>query len=358
MSISVKQFQKNVLDWYKENGRRDLPWQRNITPYRVWVSEIMLQQTQVAAVIPYFERFVKHFSNIHALTQAPLDDVLYLWSGLGYYARARNLHRCAKIIVENYQGVFPDNVIDLQALPGIGRSTAGAILSFGMNKYASILDGNIKRLLARYHAIEGAIDQHHVLKQLWQLSEQYTPLKQFVNYNQAMMDLGAMVCTKTSPKCDQCPLRQSCQALYQNRVEEFPYKRKRKILSIQKVNLLLLQNEGGELLLEKRPPMGIWGGLWSFPQCEVDSAWQEVCEQEYACIVESYDELPQFRHTFTHFHLDIHPILIHVKQKINRVMENSEVVWYNISQSLGKGVPKPIKHLLEIIKDDSNDILS
>jgi A/G-specific adenine glycosylase len=354
----IQKFQRSVLSWYRQHGRKDLPWQKDITPYRVWISEIMLQQTQVKTVISYFKRFVKRFPHIELLARSHFDEVLHLWAGLGYYTRARNIHRTANILVKEYRSIFPTDLKQLQSFPGIGRSTAGAILSLGMNQCASILDGNVKRLLLRYHAIRGSAALSHILKQLWHLSERYTPKRQCRLYNQAIMDLGAMICTPRDPSCHRCPLRNSCQAFQQDRVADFPYKSFQKILQIRSMLFLLIRSKEGFVLLEKRPLIGIWAGLWCFPQCSADSNWQEMCERQYGCRIKRYHKLPIFRHTLTHVRLNIQPVLIEVDQIGMRVMENRDILWCGLMQPVKKGVPRPVEYLLEVLQNESNSLLS
>ncbi len=248
-----KKFTENLLTWFQVYGRHDLPWQQNSTPYRVWVSEIMLQQTQVSTVIDYYQRFIKQFSSIELLSNASQDQVLSLWSGLGYYARARNLHQSAQIICSQYQGHFPQTIAELTQLPGIGRSTAGAILSFSMNVRAPILDGNVKRVLTRFQAIEGETSDKQIAEQLWNLAEQYTPQNNYAQYNQAIMDLGATVCTRHKPACERCPVMTDCQAYAQARTHEFPYSKKAsKTRPKKSTQMLIIKNSNGNVLLEKR----------------------------------------------------------------------------------------------------------
>lgn len=255
-------FQQNVLAWFDQQGRKDLPWQQNITPYRVWLSEIMLQQTQVVTVIPYFQAFITKFPDVESLAQAPVDEVLQLWSGLGYYARARNLHKAARIICE--QGRFPDTLDGLMALPGIGQSTAGAILSIAFNKSHPILDGNVKRVLARFKAIPGWTGNSQTNKQLWEISANLTPEIRVAEYTQAMMDLGATVCTRSKPACEKCPLTTACMAFLTQTAANFPTPKKAKALPVKQLVFLLLHNTQ-QVLLEKRPPTGIWGDYGAYP---------------------------------------------------------------------------------------------
>ena len=342
------QFQKAVLDWFDQYGRTNLPWQQDTGAYPVWVSEIMLQQTQVATVIPYFERFMQSFPTVRDLAAAPLDDVLHHWTGLGYYARARNLHKTAQHVVTELQGQFPDNVTALIELPGIGRSTAGAISSIAFNNQASILDGNVKRVLARFSATEGWPGKREVVEKLWLIAETFTPLERIADYTQAMMDLGATLCTRSSPSCSECPLISSCIAYKQGNPKDYPGKKAKKKLPVKTAYFLILRNELGELLLEQNPPAGLWGGLWIFPQCETETELTEL----YARLgVESDSQEMQEakRHTFSHFHLDYKPIHATVAQggsSASMVAESTNHVWYNPQKPLSLGMPAPIKALL------------
>ena len=344
--MDSKQFSHAVLRWFDCYGRHDLPWQKKVTPYRVWVSEIMLQQTQVSTVIPYFQRFIKRFPSIKVLALATLDEVLVYWSGLGYYARAHNLHRTAKIIQETYYGLF--SIVDtLSDLPGIGRSTAGAILSFGLHRYAVILDGNIKRVLARYTALDSPINQKTGINSLWYLAEKYTPQNRCWNYNQAMMDIGAMICTRTNPKCFLCPLRQNCRAYYLSRQTEFPIKKAKKKRLHKAVNLLLLKNTTGEILLEKRPPIGIWGGLWSFPECPIEEDIQQWCQMKLALKVIICKRWDYLFHQFSHFEFEIRPVLLQVKADQTQIVECCSQIWYKGHSALPGGIAAPVAFLLK-----------
>lgn len=340
-------FSHAVLDWFRLHGRKDLPWQSGITPYRVWVSEIMLQQTQVSTVIPYFERFMQAYPEIGQLAEANEDEVLHLWTGLGYYARARNLHKTAKTIHQEYAGEFPSTLEGLESLPGIGRSTAGAILSLSMQKRAPILDGNVKRVLSRFKAVEGWSGQSHTLNRLWQLAEAYTPQQQVAEYTQAMMDLGATLCTRSKPRCQDCPVRSHCIAYATNSTGEYPQPKPRKTLPTRKFFFLLLQNEAGEVLLEKRPPAGIWGGLWSLPQHEDLQALIETMSQTLQQKIKPGDSLPELHHTFSHFHLLMQPRLASLSEASGQIMDGDRWRWYNPQQLVGIGLAAPIKNLLE-----------
>lgn len=343
--LKPTQFQKKVLDWFEKHGRKNLPWQQPRDSYRVWLSEIMLQQTQVSTVIPYFEKFIKKFPTIKQLAETHIDNVLELWSGLGYYARARNLHRTAKIIQQEYQGKFPNNLSALENLPGIGKSTAGAILALGMEQRAAILDGNVKRVLTRYHAISGWPGENKIQQQLWKLAEEYTPEKQVAAYTQAMMDLGATLCTRSKPKCLICPLQKSCQGLAEGEPSIYPTPKKVKQLPVKQTQMLILVNHKGEILLEKRPPVGIWGGLWSLPEFCIDTEVQTGCQQKYGYHLESVSFLNSFRHTFSHFHLEITPVIAYLKKQNMKIME-AEFNWLDQNKLQSKGLPAPVKKLL------------
>ncbi|MDO3387948.1 A/G-specific adenine glycosylase [Gilvimarinus sp. SDUM040013] len=339
-------FSKAVLAWFDEHGRKHLPWQHDVTPYRVWLSEIMLQQTQVATVIPYFERFTEQYPTVQALAAAPLDEVLHLWTGLGYYARARNLHKCAQQVVTNHAGKFPDTVEQLAELPGIGESTAGAIVSIAFEKHAAILDGNVKRVLARYYAIDGWPGQSGPLKVLWDKARLHTPQQRCNHYTQAMMDLGATLCTRTKPACERCPLGDGCVARATGRQLDYPGKKPKKDKPVKSTYLLMLRAPTGELLLQQRPAVGIWGGLWSFPEYPMDTDLNAECAQRYGQpnTLELWD---CYRHTFSHYHLDITPAYIELAALPDQVMEAGPSLWYNVHQPESVGLAAPVKRLLE-----------
>ena len=339
-------FSDSVLDWFAEHGRHDLPWQIDPVPYRVWVSEIMLQQTQVATVIPYYGRFMQRFPDVFSLAQAPIDDVLHLWSGLGYYARARNLHRAACQLADEFGGVFPGDVDALQSLPGIGRSTAGAILSLGAGQRQPILDGNVKRVLARYFAVEGWPGRTAVLKQLWALSERLTPSRDSGAYNQAMMDLGATVCTRGIPGCPVCPLAAGCRAHKLGRPGDFPGKNPRKRLPERSVQMLIVRDTDGAVLLERRPATGIWGGLWGLPEVATGDDPAAWCLFELQQQVDAPRRLPVRRHTFSHFHLDIEPVEILLNTPGYAVMEADNRLWYNLGNPENIGLAAPVSRIL------------
>lgn len=339
-------FSAAVLDWFDQYGRKHLPWQQDITPYRVWLSEIMLQQTQVTTVIPYFERFTQRFPSVADLAAAPVDDVLHLWTGLGYYARARNLHRCAQQVVSDFAGEFPATVDELASLPGIGESTAGAIVSIAFGKTATILDGNVKRVLARYHAIEGWPGQSGPLKALWQVARQHTPTERCNHYTQAMMDVGATVCTRTKPQCESCPLGDGCVARATGTQLQYPGKKPKKDKPVKATYLLMLRAPSGDLLLQQRPPQGIWGGLWSFPELALEQSVAQYCHEHYGPTgeIEYWDS---YRHTFSHYYLDITPVLIQLPEPATGVMAPGKALWYNVSEPPNVGLAAPVKRLLE-----------
>ena len=308
----------------------------------------MLQQTQVSTVIPYFERFMHSYPTVETLAAAPLDEVLHHWTGLGYYARARNLHKTAQQVSNELGGLFPDNVSQLIELPGIGRSTAGAISSIAFKNQATILDGNVKRVLARYSAIDGWPGKSAVVEKLWLIAETYTPYKRIADYTQAMMDLGATLCTRSSPNCEQCPLVKDCKAYQQGNPQDYPGKKPKKKLQVKTTFFLMIKNNQGALLLEQNPPAGLWGGLWVFPQCES----QDQLEETYLKLgiqAESQQILAVKRHTFSHFHLDYQPVEISISHSgatAGQVAEQGNQVWYNPQNPLSLGMPAPIKALL------------
>ena len=348
--MTPSSFQQNILAWFDQYGRKDLPWQQDATatkdekPYRVWLSEIMLQQTQVATATPYFNTFIEKFPDIISLANAPVDEVLHLWSGLGYYARARNLHKTAQLIAERES--FPDTLDELLELPGIGLSTAGAILSIAFNKSQPILDGNVKRVLTRFKAIVGHPSNSAVNKELWALSHQLTPIARVADYTQAIMDLGATLCTRSKPACETCPLKTACLAKLGGNVASFPTPKSAKALPIKQLVFLLLRNTDNQILLEKRPPTGIWGGLWSLPEFDSIEAVQDWCLIKNIPIADQ-QILKTQRHTFSHYHLDYTPQLITTNNLSNFVMEANQTVWYKANQVNKLGLAAPIKLLLQ-----------
>jgi len=345
--VTQTDFSERVLAWFERHGRTDLPWQLQPTPYRVWVSEIMLQQTQVGTVIPYYQRFMERFPDVAALAQADHDQVLHYWSGLGYYARARHLHAAAKVIVAEFDGRFPEVFDAVLALPGIGRSTAGAILALAGGQRYPILDGNVKRVLARYHAVEGWPGQGSVQHRLWELAEYHTPGSRVAAYTQAMMDLGATVCTRSRPRCDACPVTAGCAARAADRQSDYPAPRPRKILPLRTIVMLLVCNGRREVLLEQRPPAGIWGGLWSFPELQPGEDVSGWCRATLGISVRHVEDWPVVRHTFSHFHLDITPVVVQAGGRQDRVMEGNNRLWYNMDATDERGLAAPVGKLLQ-----------
>jgi len=363
---SAKQFANQIVTWYHHQGRKHLPWQQNKTPYSVWVSEIMLQQTQVSTVIPYYQRFMVSFPTIKILATADEDYVLHHWTGLGYYARARNLHKAAQIIANEYKGIFPDDIAQVNALPGIGRSTAGAILSLSLNQHHPILDGNVKRVLARNYLVEGYTGLAKFDKTLWPLSEALTPATDTGFYTQAMMDLGATVCTRTKPTCEICPVKASCLAMASSQQANFPQKKPKKkiperntIMVIPRITTVTCDS----VLMEKRPPTGIWGGLWCFYEVsdknEITRLLQSLGLQT-STEQGSQQELTTFRHTFSHFHLDISPIIIDcipvtegTLSKINsqEISEPRKQKWYDLQTQVNVGLAASTKKLIGLLQE-------
>ncbi|KFX71283.1 adenine glycosylase [Pseudomonas taeanensis MS-3] len=350
--MSPEQFSAAVLDWYDSHGRKDLPWQQGINPYRVWVSEIMLQQTQVSTVLGYFDRFMAALPTVQALAEAPEDEVLHLWTGLGYYTRARNLQKTAQLIMAEHAGEFPADVEALTALPGIGRSTAGAIASLSMGLRAAILDGNVKRVLARYVAQEGYPGEPKVAKQLWDVAERFTPQQRVNHYTQAMMDLGATLCTRSKPSCLLCPLRSGCQAHLLGLEIRYPIPKPRKALPQKRTLMPLLSNSSGEVLLYRRPSSGLWGGLWSLPELD-DLQALETLANRHSLQLGERRELAGLTHTFSHFQLAIAPWLIRVESQPASVAE-ADWLWYNLATPPRLGLAAPVKKLLKRAADVLN----
>lgn len=354
-----KSFSTRVLTWYDLHGRKGLPWQQDRDAYKIWVSEIMLQQTRVETVIPYYEKFMQHFPSVKKLAVADIDEVLHLWTGLGYYARARNLHKAAQQICEQHKSVFPKNIDQVIALPGIGRSTAAAILALSFNQAHAILDGNVKRVLARYCAVSGWPGTREVEQQLWQHAEDLLPTQCFAQdiakYTQAMMDLGATLCTRSNPSCSTCPVQSTCKAYAQQRQAELPTPKPSKKIPLRNVVVAIIQdNKDASIWLEKRPPAGIWGGLYSFPEFEDTAKLDIWLNQHYKNGSPNSQSLPVISHTFSHFRLQMHPKLIQINKKPNGVMEDDLGVWYKLTdQKVGHkigqkiGLAAPVKKALE-----------
>ena len=365
-------FAARLLRWFEHHGRKSLPWQRNRDPYRIWVAEIMLQQTQVSTVIPYYRKFIARFPDLAALESCDPDELLHYWSGLGYYARARNLHAAAKKIVEQHHGKFPDEFDQVLALPGIGRSTAAAILAFAHGQRHAILDGNVKRVLTRYYAIEGYAGSWEVEARLWKIAERLTPNSRVADYTQAFMDLGATVCLRTKPLCAGCPLAADCRAHRRGDPTAFPRRKPKAARPRKAVTMLIVKNARSELLLVKRPPSGIWGGLWSLPEYTdalpaprkkrsvkkqpmgkspverpaiEKQAIEEWCEQQFGLIIKTGEPLPPMWHSFTHFDLDILPLPATCTQTGDRIMDAGQYLWYNPLSPAQIGLPAAVKRI-------------
>lgn len=337
-------FAARLIAWQRSHGRHGLPWQ-GADAYRVWLSEIMLQQTQVVTVIPYFERFIASFPNIAALAAASEEQVLAHWSGLGYYARGRNLHKAAQFIVQKYHGEFPRDFGQILELPGIGRSTAAAICALAYHERRAILDGNVKRVLARYCGIAGWAGEKKVEAQLWLQAEALLPPRDVAIYTQALMDMGATVCTRTHPRCAICPVQADCVALQTDRIADLPAPRPRKTVPEKQATFLLLMH-GNDILLEKRPGSGIWGGLWCPPQVE-DGLERDYLRRNDMKISER-SELPQFTHTFTHFKLHITPLLLRIQHKPQRIQQAGSV-WLDVEEALQAAIPTPVRKMLKTL---------
>ena len=341
-------FADRLLDWFDAHGRKDLPWQTPKDPYRTWVSEIMLQQTQVQTVIPYFQRFMQRFPDVTSLANAAQDDVLARWSGLGYYARARNLHRAAQMVRDEHDGAFPDSFEAVTALPGVGRSTAGAILALSMDQRHAILDGNVKRVLARHEAIEGWPGTTSVARQLWEVSERNTPHERVADYTQAIMDLGATVCTRSNPACDRCPVAADCRALSSGSVTELPGRKPKKDKPLRTTTMVLACHDG-QVYLERRPESGIWGGLWSLPEVSGASVG-DWCRKRLAREPGQLEEWQVLRHSFSHFDLDIRPILVRIEAPLSKVADFADARWHPLDNELPGGVAAPVSTLIERLK--------
>ena len=354
----MKTFSKHVLAWYEKHGRKNLPWQKVAHPYNIWVSEIMLQQTRVDAVIPYYEKFIQRFPTLEDLANANVDEVLHHWTGLGYYARARNLHKAAKLIGDQHNAAFPKNIEEVIALPGIGRSTAAAILSLSFNQAHAILDGNVKRVLARVFAIEGWPGNKTVEQQLWQHAEALLPKNNFAEYTQAMMDLGATLCTRSQPNCDHCPVQEHCIAYAHQRQNDIPTPKPSKKLPQREVIVaIVLAEKDQSIWLEKRPAIGIWGGLHSFPEFEDEAQLGRWSERHFK-YRNSSQMLSSVQHTFSHFRLTLHPRLIRIDKKPNGVMEENLGVWYKkADQKIGLAAPvkKVLAQVMQQKKEESHD---
>lgn len=341
---------KSLLPWWDRHGRKDLPWQRDPTPYRVWVSEIMLQQTQVATVERYYDRFLRDFPDVVALADAPADAVLHAWSGLGYYGRARNLHRAAQRVRDDFAGMVPTRFDQLVTLPGIGRSTAGAILALATGQRYPILDGNVKRVLSRVYRIEDATTAPATLRRLWELADANTPAERTAHYTQAIMDLGATVCTRRKPACTSCPLAGACEAHAAGMAEALPAPKARRARPLRATVALLVCDGEGRVLLEKRPDNGIWGGLWGLPEVTAADEVPGWCLARFGRTPESERALPVLRHGFTHFDLDITPVQVRIAP-LTSLMEEGRWLWYNVRQPARVGLAAPVARLIHALQE-------
>ncbi|QDQ26111.1 A/G-specific adenine glycosylase [Chitinimonas arctica] len=344
----MSDFADRLTRWQRLHGRHDLPWQV-ADPYRVWLSEVMLQQTQVGTVIPYYQRFVTTFPDVATLAAAPLDEVLAHWAGLGYYSRARNLHAAAQKVMTYFGGVFPRSAQLLETLPGIGRSTSAAVAGFCYGERVAILDGNVKRVLSRWAGIAGFPGEKAVEKQLWALAESLLPVSEtdMPAFTQGMMDLGATLCTRSKPQCQPCPLRGDCRARLEDCTAELPARKPKKSVPERETYMLLLRHQG-RWLLQKRPPTGIWGGLWSLPETAAIDAGIAYCQDRLGLRVELAEALPELVHTFTHFRLTISPLVLDVLEMDARVAEDDHA-WFTRSDALQAGIPTPVRKLLQLV---------
>jgi A/G-specific adenine glycosylase len=351
MRMAPEAFAPALLRWFAVHGRHDLPWQRERTPYRVWVSEVMLQQTQVATVIPYYQRFMERFPDVSSLAAAHLDEVLHLWTGLGYYARARNLHRCASVVVDKLAGQFPRDLEGMVSLPGIGRSTAGAILSIASGVRHPILDGNVKRVLSRVFGVAGDPASNEVLESLWSLAEACTPDRDVGDYTQAIMDLGATLCTRSRPACTLCPMNLTCVAAREGRQAELPGKKRRRHRPSREATLLIAQSgadASAAVFVQRRPAAGLWGGLWSPPQFENEAAAMAWCVREIGDAESSSEAMTPIEHAFTHFDLRLKPLRVRCRPHAG--IREGEQLWYALESPPKIGLPQPIKQLFERLR--------
>jgi A/G-specific adenine glycosylase len=350
MTTSADTFVVPLLGWFDQHGRHDLPWQHPRSPYRVWLSEIMLQQTQVATVIPYFLRFLQHFPTLPDLAAASSDALMAQWAGLGYYARARNLHAAAKQCVALHEGDLPRDFDALLALPGIGRSTAAAILSQAWNERSAILDGNVKRVLARYHGIEGYPGQPAIERQLWAIADAHVatvPAGRLADYTQAQMDFGATLCTRAKPACIACPLQADCVAHRDGKVDALPTRKPSKVLPEREAIALLLEDREGQVLLQRRPPAGIWASLWTLPQADTEAELRQWCAAHTGSDYDNADELPLIVHTFSHYRLHLQVRRMRNIALHDRVGDNDALRWVPRTALGELGLPAPIRKLLD-----------
>lgn len=337
-------FADRIAEWQRREGRTSLPWQVDRDPYRIWVSEVMLQQTQVSTVIPYYERFLRRFPDVAALAEASVDDVLRHWSGLGYYARGRNLHRAAGEVMTRFGGHFPGSVDELASLPGIGRSTAAAIAVFAYGTRAAILDGNVKRVLARAFGVEGWPGAPRVQERLWRLAEDLLPHDAVEAYTQGLMDLGSLVCVRGTPACLRCPVHDDCVARLTNATDRYPAARPKAVLPHRSAQFLILERDG-QLLLERRPSKGVWGGLWCLPQVDTDADPARTATERYGLDVVGVEALHPVEHSFTHYRLTLVPWRLTVRVRADS-MTSASMAWIDVTRAPEEGIPAPIRTLL------------
>jgi A/G-specific adenine glycosylase len=344
----MTEFASRLLTWFDEHGRTDLPWQQSRNAYGIWVSEIMLQQTQVQTVIPYYERFMQSFPDIEALAGASSDAVLRQWSGLGYYARARNLHKAARRIRDEFDGQFPTSFDDVVGLPGVGRSTAAAILSLACEQRHAILDGNVKRVIARHAAIAGWPGSSKVQKALWAVAERHTPDDRVAAYTQAIMDLGATLCTRSRPACETCPVSADCIARESATIDHYPGRKPKREKPLKQTTMVLAVADHA-VYLERRPAAGIWGGLWSFPEVGHDEVLQ-YCERLAAAPVADHEEWQAMRHSFSHYDLDIKPVVVRFETARTMVADGNNAVWYSLHAPPPGGIAAPVQKLIDSLR--------
>lgn len=346
----MNEFSGRVLRWFDEHGRKDLPWQQDVNAYRVWVSEIMLQQTQVQTVIPYFTRFMQSFPDVASLANANIDAVLHHWSGLGYYARARNLHKAAQMVRDEHGGKFPQSFDEVVKLPGIGRSTAGAILALARDEQHAILDGNVKRVLARHAAVAGWPGKTAVSDALWALATAYTPRQRVAAYTQAIMDLGATLCTRSKPACDACPVNDDCAARLADAIADFPGRKPKKVKPLKSTTMVMAL-DGEKIFLERRPPTGIWGGLWSLPEVDDVADW---CERTLQGTAQQTQHGKVLRHSFSHYDLDIQPVIVRMASMSSRVADSPDTTWHPLNDKPPGGIAAPVQQLINTLKTNQH----
>lgn len=341
----IPEFRRRLITWQKRHGRHDLPWQNTRDAYRIWVSEIMLQQTQVSTVMPRFEAFMRRFPSVRKLAVAPLDDVMAMWAGLGYYARARNLHRAAQEVVASFGGQMPGNAAALQELPGVGRSTAAAIGVFSAGERAAILDGNVKRVLSRVFMVSPMSSEAETARNLWALAERLLPVKQVEAYTQGLMDLGATICKPRNPDCAECPVSALCAARLADRIPEFPERPAKRMRPLKTCQMIVALHRG-KVFLEKRPAKGIWGGLWSFPEVETGADGVSELKSRYGVKGRLVDHGESLRHEFTHFSLDISPVIVRVDRLPVDSTSGESPKWFTREEMEKLGVPTPVGRLI------------